>query len=72
MQKINLFAPHPKGRKLIFFTPFRDGANEENQSLHKVSSRIINKKYNKMNFSKLKTLIIFKDIQRSLFSSICR
>jgi len=24
--KINLFAPDPKGSKLIFNTPFRDGA----------------------------------------------
>ncbi len=32
--KINLFTPNPPngGSKLIFFTPFRDGANEENQS----------------------------------------
>jgi len=36
--KINLFTPNPKaclparqGSKLIFFTPFRDGVNEENQ-----------------------------------------
>jgi len=29
--KINLFTPTPKGSKLIFFTPFRDGVNEENQ-----------------------------------------
>ena len=28
--KINLFAPNPKGSKLIFTTPFRDGANSEN------------------------------------------
>jgi hypothetical protein len=31
--KINLIAPNPKGSKLIFFTPFRAGANEENQYL---------------------------------------
>jgi hypothetical protein len=30
--QINLIAPNPKGSKLIFFTPFRDGANEENQN----------------------------------------
>ena len=29
--KINLFAPNPKGGKLIFTTPFRDGANRESQ-----------------------------------------
>ncbi len=35
MLKINLYAPNPPnvGSKLIFLTPFRDGANEENQSL---------------------------------------
>jgi unsaturated chondroitin disaccharide hydrolase len=27
-----LFTPNPKGSKLIFFTPFRAGVNEENQS----------------------------------------
>jgi hypothetical protein len=26
-----LIAPNTKGSKLIFFTPFRAGANEENQ-----------------------------------------
>jgi len=31
IQKINLFNPNPKGYKLIFFTPFRGGVNEENQ-----------------------------------------
>ena len=31
VQKINLFTPSPKGSNLIFFTPFRDGVNEENQ-----------------------------------------
>jgi hypothetical protein len=33
INKINLFAPNPPtgGSKLIFFTPFREGANEENQ-----------------------------------------
>ena len=31
VQKINLFTPNPKGSNLIFFTPFRDGVNEENQ-----------------------------------------
>ena len=33
--KINLFTPNPPvgGSKLIFFTPFRGGANEENQFL---------------------------------------
>jgi len=31
INKINLFAPYPEGSKLIFFTPFREGANEENQ-----------------------------------------
>ena len=29
--KINLFAPNPKGGKLIFITPFREGANKGNQ-----------------------------------------
>jgi len=29
--KINLFAPRPKGSKLIFFAAFRVGVNEENQ-----------------------------------------
>jgi len=29
-KKINLFAPSPKGSKLIFNTPFRAGANVEN------------------------------------------
>ncbi len=32
MLKTNLFAPNPKGSKLIFLTPFRDGANEEHLS----------------------------------------
>jgi len=34
--EINLFAPNPKGSKLIFGTPFRtfrDGANDENKYL---------------------------------------
>jgi hypothetical protein len=31
IMKINLYAPYPEGSKLIFFTPFRAGANEENQ-----------------------------------------
>ena len=31
-KKINLFAPNPKGSKLIFNTPFRVGANVENQN----------------------------------------
>jgi hypothetical protein len=30
-KKSILFTPYPKGSKLIFFTPFRDGLNEENQ-----------------------------------------
>jgi hypothetical protein len=29
--KINFSTPNSKGRKLIFFTPFRDGVNGENQ-----------------------------------------
>jgi len=29
--KINLLAPHPKGSKLIFTSPFRVGAKSENQ-----------------------------------------
>ena len=29
--KINLSNPNHKGSKLIFFTPFREGANGENQ-----------------------------------------
>ena len=31
LEKINLIAPNPKGSKLIFNTPFREGANVENQ-----------------------------------------
>ena len=33
--KINLFTPNPPvgGSNLIYFTPFRGGANEENQFL---------------------------------------
>jgi len=38
IQKIYLLAPIPKGSKLIFFTPFREGANEENQVLTKLKS----------------------------------
>jgi hypothetical protein len=30
-EKIKLFTPIPEGSKLIFFTPFRGGENEENQ-----------------------------------------
>ena len=29
--KINLFAPNPKGGKLIFITPFREGVKREKQ-----------------------------------------
>jgi len=43
MQKINLIAPNPKGSKLIFFTPFRVGAIEENHHLLKHFFLITNK-----------------------------
>jgi len=39
-KKINLFAPNPKGSKLIFNTPFRVGANIENQQPVKYFSKI--------------------------------
>jgi hypothetical protein len=29
-EEIQFVYPNPKGSKLIFFTPFRDGVNEEN------------------------------------------
>jgi len=31
VKKNQFHSPYPKGRKLIFFTPFMGGANEENQ-----------------------------------------
>jgi hypothetical protein len=39
LKKINLFAPNPPagGSKLIFNTPFRAGANVENQSPAKLA-----------------------------------
>ena len=43
--KINLFAPNPKGSKLISFTPFRGDAIEKNLSLNLVTSQIFILKY---------------------------
>jgi hypothetical protein len=41
VQKFNLFTPNPKGSKLIFFTPFRAGVNEENQFANELLNMII-------------------------------
>ena len=38
--KINLFTPNPKGCKLIFNTPFRAGADVENQQPVKYFNKI--------------------------------
>jgi len=69
MQKINLFAPNPKGGKLIFFTPFshrdhhvKDGAKEENQSPKRLYFQIF--KYYKY---PLRVLIVTIFIIFSLF-----
>jgi hypothetical protein len=40
--KINFFCPVPKGWKLIFFAPFRVGANEENQFYPNYINKVIN------------------------------
>jgi hypothetical protein len=36
--------PHPEGSKLIFFTPFRAGANEENLFALEVNKRLTKKR----------------------------